>query len=290
MLNRLFGNYLVEKGKITLEALNALLAAKEEIKAGVEVIAIITKAMTPAAVKELSMNINKDSELFGEAAVDASIITDDKLDELLAYQSNAFMKFIQLLVDNGCLSYEDINHELDAFQQKSGFSDVQLNALIHDDVEQCVNIFVPLKSQNLKELTMTLVQTFRRIIDKDFYLEKAYTAHSIQLDKYACQTIAGDMHVRVYISAPGDGLLAIANYFTGDTYETVTDDALDSVGEFINCVNGVFATNMSYENTALDMNSPEYSAEGPFISNELLYVIPMHANGYNLRAVFEVYE
>ncbi len=218
MLNRLFGNYLVEKGKITLEALNALLAAKEEIKAGVEVIAIITKAMTPAAVKELSMNINKDSELFGEAAVDASIITDDKLDELLAYQSNAFMKFIQLLVDNGCLSYEDINHELDAFQQKSGFSDVQLNALIHDDVEQCVNIFVPLKSQNLKELTMTLVQTFRRIIDKDFYLEKAYTAHSIQLDKYACQTIAGDMHVRVYISAPGDGLLAIANYFSGDTY------------------------------------------------------------------------
>ncbi len=55
-------------------------------------------------------------------------------------------------------------------------------------------------------------------------------------------------------------------------------------------MNGVFATNMSYENTALDMNSPEYSAEGPFISNELLYVIPMHANGYNLRAVFEVYE
>lgn len=290
MLNRLFGNYLVEKGKITLEQLDTLLPVREEFKAGVEIIAIITKVMAPAVVQELSEHIDKASEHFGEAAVNSGIITDDKLDEILAYQSNAFMKFVQLLVDNGYVSYENINHELDEFQQEKELNDVQLSALIHDDLEHCISIFVPLKSRQLKELTKTLVQTLRRIIDKDIYLEKAYTAHSIQLDKYACQMIAGDMHVKVYISASGDGLLAIANYFTEDTYKTVTEDALDSVGEFINCVNGLFATNMSYDNISLDMNSPEYSMEGPFISNEMLYVIPMHANGYSFRAVFEVYE
>lgn len=290
MLNRLFGNYLVEKGKMTLEQLNALLPVKEELKAGVEIIAIILKIMSPAAVRELSERMDKANEHFGEAAVNSGIINDDKLDEILAYQSNAFMRFVQLLVDNGYISYDTINHELDEFQQKKEFNDVQLSALIHDDLEQCINIFVPLKSSQLKELTMTLVQTLRRLIDRDIYIEKAYTAHSIQLDKYACQVIAGDMHIKVYISAPADGLLAIANYFTDDTYKTVTEDALDSVGEFINCVNGLFATNMSYNNISLDMNSPEYSMEGPFISNEMLYVIPMHANGYSFRAVFEVYE
>lgn len=290
MLNRLFGNYLVEKGKMTLDQLNALLPVKEELKAGVEIIAIIMKIMSPAAVQELSEHMDKENERFGEAAVNSGIINDDKLDEILAYQSNTFMKFVQLLVDNGYMSYDTINRELDEFQQKKEFNDVQLSALIHDDLEQCINIFVPLKSRQLKELTMTLVQTLRRLIDRDIYLEKAYTAHSIQLDKYACQMIAGDMHVKVYISAPADGLLAIANYFTDDTYKTVTEDALDSVGEFINCVNGLFATNMSYDNISLDMNSPEYSMEGPFISNEMLYVLPMHANGYSFRAVFEVYE
>ena len=102
--------------------------------------------------------------------------------------------------------------------------------------------------------------------------------------------ITGDVHIKVYMSAPGDGLLAIANYFTGDTYETVNEDALDNVGEFINCVNGLFATNLSYNDVAIDMNSPEYSLDGPFISNEKLYVIPIHANGHNFRAVLEVYE
>lgn len=290
MLNRLFGNYLVEKGTLTLEQLNAMLPVKKDFKAGLEIIAIITKAMTPAAVQELLKSINKESEHFGETAVNHGMLTDDKLDELLAYQTNAFMKFIQLLVDNGYISYDNINREIDEFQQKSEFNDVQLSALVHDDLDQCMNIFVPLKSPQLKELTKTLMQTLRRLIDRDAYLEKAYTAHSIQLDKYSCQMLIGDMHVKFYISASDDGLLGIANYFTGDTYASVTEDALDSVGEFINCVNGLFATNMSYDDLSVDMNSPEYSMEGPFISNETLYVIPLHANGYSFRAVFEVYQ
>ena len=96
--------------------------------------------------------------------------------------------------------------------------------------------------------------------------------------------------MKVYISAPDNDLLAIANYFTGDTYEAVNEDALDNVGEFINCVNGLFATNLSYDDVTIDMNSPEYSMVGPFISNEKLYVIPNHANGYSFKAVLEVYE
>lgn len=290
MLKRLFGNYLVEKGKLTSDQLNTMLPVKEDFKAGVEIVAIVTKVMTSSAVLKLLKNMNKESEHFGETAVNQGLISDYKLDEMIAYQSNGFMKFIHLLVDKEYLSYDTISHVLDEFQQKNGFSDVQLSALIHDDLEQCINIFVPLKSPRLKDLVMTLVQTLRRLIDRDVYLEKAYTAHSIQLDKYACQMIVGDMRIKFYISAPGNGLLAIANHFTGDTYDTVTEDALDSVGEFINCVSGLFATNMSYDNVSVDMNSPEYSMEGPFISNETLYVIPLHANGYDFRAVFEVYQ
>lgn len=290
MLNRLFGNYLVEKGKLTSEQLNILLPIEKEFKAGVEIIAIILKAMTPAAVRELTNSIDREIEHFGETAVNQGLLTDYKLEELLAYQSNNFMKFVQLLIDHDYVSYESINHEIDEFQKRKELNDVQLSALIHDDLDQCISIFVPLKSPQLKELTKTLVQTMRRLIDRDVYLDNAYTAHSIQLDKYACQMIIGDLRMKFYISASNDGLLAIANHFTGDTYAAVTEDALDSVGEFINCVNGLFATNMSYDNISVDMNSPEYAMEGSFISNETLYVIPMHANGYSLRAVFEVYQ
>jgi CheY-specific phosphatase CheX len=290
MLNRLFGNYLVEKQQITQQQLDDLLPVQKDFKAEVETIAVINKVMTTSIAQELLNQIDKGNERFGEKAIDAGYLTDDKLDQILTYQSNSFMKFIQSLLDKELINLEQINPSLSEFQQLGGYNDEQMASLIHDDLEECINIFVPLKSAPLKDLTLTLVQTIRRLIDRDMYLDKAYTARSLQLDKYACQMIVGDMHIKVYISAPDNGLLAIANHFTGDTYETVNDDALDNVGEFINCVNGLFATNLSYDDISVDMNSPEYSQEGPFISNEKLYVIPIYANGYSFRAVLEVYE
>lgn len=290
MINRLFGNYLVEKQILSQDQLDDLLPVQKDFKAEAATIAVINKVLTSTAAQELLDRIDAENERFGETAIEAGYLTDEKLDEVLTYQSNAFMKFVQSLLNRGTFSLEQINSFLDEFQQKGGYNDAQLSSLIHDDLEECINIFVPLKSAQLKEFTLTLVQTIRRLIDSDAYLDKAYTARSLQLDKYACQMIVGDMHMKVYISAPDNDLLAIANHFTGDTYDAVDEDALDNVGEFINCVNGLFATNLSYDDVTIDMNSPEYSVDGPFISNEKLYVIPIHANGYNFRAILEVYE
>lgn len=290
MINRLFGNYLVEKQILSQDQLEDLLPVQKDFKAEAATIAVINKVLTSAAVLELLDRIDTGNERFGETAIDAGYLTDEKLDEILTYQSNSFMKFIQSLLNRGAFTLDQINPFLDEFQQNGGYNDAQLSSLIHDDLAECVNIFVPLKSVLLKEFIRTLVQTIRRLIDCDAYLDKAYTARSLQLDKYACQTIVGDMHMRVYISAPDNNLLAIANHFTEDTYNAVGEDALDNVGEFINCVNGLFATNLSYDDVAIDMNAPEYSIDGPFISNEKLYVIPVHANGYSFQAILEVYE
>lgn len=290
MINRLFGNYLVEKHLLTQNQLDDLLPVQKDLKAEVATIAVINKVLTSAVVQELLGRIDTGSERLGEAAIEAGYLSDEKLDEILTYQSNVFMKFVQSLLGQGIFRLDQIKPLLDEFQQLGGYTDAQLSALIHDDLSQCIDIFVPLKSEQLREFTRTLVQTIRRLIDSDAYLDKAYAARSLQLDKYACQMVAGDLHMKVYITAPDNNLLAIANHFTGDTYDTVDEDALDNVGEFINCINGLFATNVSYDDVSVDMSSPEFSLEGPFISNEKLYVIPVHANGYSFRAVLEVYE
>jgi CheY-specific phosphatase CheX len=290
MLNRLFGNFLVEKQNLTQEQLDSLLPVDKEFKAEVETIVVILKIMTPAAVIGLLDKIDRENERFGDKAVDEGCITDDKLDTILTYQNNSFMKFAQLLINNNYVSYENINKLIDSFQTEKGYSNSQIDSLIHDDLEQCVNIFVPLRSTSLKTLVYTIVETFRRMIDIDTYMDKAYVSKSIQLDKYASQMIIGDMRIKVYMTASGNGLLGIANYFTDDVYDEVNEDALDSVGEFINCINGLFATNLSYSDVSVDMNFPEYSLEGPLISNAKMYVIPMHANGYDFLTVLEVHE
>jgi CheY-specific phosphatase CheX len=290
MINRLFGNFLVEKQKITQEQLDSLLPVEKDFKAEVETIVVILRIMTPTAVIELLDRIDTENERFGDKAVEEGCLTDDKLDTILTYQNNNFMKFVQLLINNGHTSLGEINKLISNFQTERGYGNAQLSSLIHDDLEQCVNIFVPLKSLPLKTLVRTIVGTMKRMIDSDAYLDKAYVTKTIQLDKYASQMIIGDMRIKVYMTAPEDGLLGIANYFTGDTYESVNDDALDNVSEFINCINGLYATDLSYEDVSVDMNSPEYSLEGPLISNSKVYVIPMHANGYAFKTILEVFE
>ncbi len=96
--------------------------------------------------------IDRNSERFGEAAIDAEYLTDEKLDEILTYQSNAFMKFVQSMIDKHFLELGQINHFLDEFQRIGGYTDAQISSLIHDDLEQCVQIFVPLKSPRLKRI------------------------------------------------------------------------------------------------------------------------------------------
>lgn len=290
MLNRLFGNYLVKNKIIDQNQLNSFLPISASYKANVEVIAIVNKVLSIQQVQDILSKIDIKTTRFGDAAVEDGLLTDDRLEQLLTYQSNSFMCFLQLLIDKDFLHLEQITSLLGKFQEEGQFNDNQMNALIMDDLEQIASIFVPLRNPHLKILTVLLVKTFKRLIDKDTYLEKAYVAKSVQLDSYAAQSITGNIRFKLYLTGLHDNLLGIANYFTGDRYTSVNKDALDNVGEFLNCINGQFATNVSYDDVDIDMNPPEYSLEGPFISNSKLFVIPIHANGCVIRAIYEIYD
>lgn len=288
MLNRLFGDYLAKKGIVSKREVNSILPVNPEIKANVELIAIIQKVLTVSQVTDILLRIDKTDVTFGEAAVQKGLLTDDRLEQLLTYQSNSFMVFIQILVNAGHIKYEQISQLIDDFQRDEKYKDNQFTALLNDDLEQIVAIFVPLKNQYLKILTVLMVKTFRRLIDKDMYLERAYTAKSIQLDSYAAQLVTGDLHYKLYLSGLNNNLLGISNYFTGASYTALNTDALDNVSEFINCINGQFATNVSYDDIEVDMNSPEYGLTGPYISNSRLFIIPIHVNGFEIRAIYEI--
>lgn len=289
MLNRLFGNYLVEKKCITQEQLEALLPVPQDLTAKVETIVLVRKILLPAQVQEL-LEKTDESKDFGVVALEEGLISDDRLDQLTSFQTNSFMKFMQLLVNEDYVRLEQLNQIISSFETEYEYTDTQMNSLMLDDLEEIIRIFVPLKNHHLHELTVTLVQTLKRLIDKEVYLDKAYTSNAVQLDSYAGQAVNGDMNFKVYISGLGDNLLGIANYFTGDKYDKLNEDALDNVGEFINCVNGLFATNLSYGDVMIDMSSPDYSMDGLFLNENPLFVIPIHANGFCFRVVYEIYQ
>lgn len=76
MINRLFGNYLVEKKVLSQTQLDDLLPVQKDFKAEVETIAVINKVISAAVAQELLGRIDRNSEHFGEAAIDAEYLTD----------------------------------------------------------------------------------------------------------------------------------------------------------------------------------------------------------------------
>ncbi|MDE6619349.1 MAG: hypothetical protein K2K74_02440, partial [Lachnospiraceae bacterium] len=69
MINRLFGNYLVEKQILTQGQLDDLLPVPKDFKADTATIAVINKVLTSAAVQQLLARLDKSKERFGEAAI-----------------------------------------------------------------------------------------------------------------------------------------------------------------------------------------------------------------------------
>ena len=129
MLNRLFGNYLIEKKILIQDQLNDFLPVPKDLKAEIETIAVITKALTAEDAISILSQIDKSKQRFGDVAVESDYLSDDKLDYLLTYQSNDFMKFSQILFDNNiiqkffCKELSSINISLNSFSFKMSIND-----------------------------------------------------------------------------------------------------------------------------------------------------------------------
>lgn len=286
MLNRLFGNYLVSMKKITQVQLDTALSELEGITATLAVVAVMKKKLSLQQIVELDLLSASESE-FEQRVVGAGLLTEDACEKLMTYQSNRFIVMVQYLVNEGIFELSQICDLLDEYRVANDFTEIQMNAFMYDDMEQMVQHFISCNDIRLKELFYTMVQTFKRLIDKDVYLEQAYTTDCFATEKCVVQEMMGDLHFKLYVAAGGNDLLAIANHFTKAFYNTVDEDALDNVGEFLNCVSGLYATDQSYNEISVDMKTPEYYLEPVTIRGEGIYVVPIHANGCRIYVVYE---
>lgn len=286
MLNRLFGNYLVSMKILTQVQLDTVLTELEGMSANVQMIAVIRKKLTLQQMEELKLLDSSESE-FMKRVVGAGLLTEDSCEKLMTYQSNRFIVMMQHLVEKGLLELSQVCDLLDEFRVANGYTEAQMDAFLHEDIEQLVQIFAPCTDIRLKELFCTMVQTFKRLIDKDVYLEQAYTTDCFVAEKCVVQEMIGNIHFKLYLAAGGNDLLAVANYFTKASYNTVDEEALDNAGEFLNCISGLYATNLSYNDVNVDMNIPEYYSEPITIHSDKIYVIPIRANGCRIYAVYE---
>lgn len=291
MIQQLFGDYLVKSGRLSEAQLQTVYESLQKVRVKLGLIAVSEKLLTPQQADEVNRLQAVVDKRFGDIAVEKGYLTEAQVVRLLGLQGNAYLTFIQAIADNGFMYLEEIESALAEFQKENAFTASDVEALKSDDTDRIVELFLPegcdeLQAEHMKGAIRAII----RLIDSNIYVEKAIVKSTRSMSSYAQQNLKGSREASMMFAGDGDALLAIAEPFAGEEFESVDLDALDAVGEFINCVNGMFCTKVAAQ-CELDMLPPSYR-EGEYMAKaNRLCIMPVHINNVvvNLITSFDEY-
>lgn len=288
MFDQIFGNYLVNASRITKDQLKEVLEYESSVRVKLGLIAVTEKLMTTAQADEVNKLQSIMDKRFGDIAVEKGYLTDDQVGQLLKKQGNIYMVFVQTLIDKDFMTLEEIDESLKAYQDEQGFTHSDMDDLVSGDIERTVKLFLPSNTELNDRLCGIAVRTLLRIINSSAYVSKAYLVDEIKADNFAMQAMVGDHKVISGFAGTADSLLTVAEPFAEEKFEHVDMDALDAVGEFTNCINGLFATELCNEGIDIDMVPPEFYDAPVSICGNQFCVFPITINGQVIYFILSV--
>ena len=258
MFDQIFGNYLVKTGRITKEQLSDVIESESKVRVKLGLIAVAEKLMTTEQADEVNNLQAIRDRRFGDIAVEKGYLTEAQVGSLLKKQGNIYMIFVQNLIDKGLMTLEQVDEALKIYQDQQGFTHSDMDDLVSGDVDRTVRLFLPSNTELCDKHCGIAIRTFLRIINSGAYVSKAYLTDTLKIDNFAMQQLTGDHNIYAGFAGIGNSLLTIANPFADEEFETVDLDALDAVGEFTNCINGLFASELGNEGVDMDMLPPAF--------------------------------
>lgn len=284
MISQLFGAFLVESGRLTQEQLNTVYETQKKVRVKLGIIAVSEKLMTTEQADEVNRLQAVMDKKFGDIAVEKGYLTDEQVLRLLGLQGNPYLSFVQAVSDNEYLSLDEIEQALLEYKNKYGYTSTDIEALKSGEADRIVPMFIPQEVKELQaEHLLVCVRAVLRLVDNNAYVSEGYFANTLESDFIAMQAMEGDK--KASLSLIGEGVLGMACKFANEKFETVDLDALDAISEFINCVNGMFATKLSSNiSIDIDMLPPSYKAEKVTLTGEF-FVLPIYVFGKEVKIV-----
>ncbi|MBR6229984.1 MAG: hypothetical protein IKQ97_09625 [Eubacterium sp.] len=279
MFSQFFGNYLLENQKITAEQFSSCMNYIKANRVKLGLIAESEGLLTSSQVMELNYLQVQSDERFGDLAVKKGYLTESDVNYLLGLQSNPYLLFVQALDENGCLTHDEIDYNLTAFQKENDYSNSIMKAIRDANIEGMLPAFVDVPDKRYQDLIgLTLrnivrfINTFIRIAPGSFV--------SGETPKYAAyQHTIGDYRCMLGFTGNNDDILMMADGYAKEEFGTVDEDALDSIAEFTNCVNGLYAAELSFQNIAMDMMPPKLTFDEPIDVSDEYYSLPIYLEG-----------
>ena len=278
MVEYILGNYLVDTGKVSKDKLDTVIGQLDKVRVKLGLIAVAEGMMTMEQADEVNRLQAVMDKRFGDIAIEKGYLTDEQIGNLLKAQGNTYMTFVQALVNEGFIRLEDIDDILEGYRVKNSFSKMDMEMLKSDDPDVIVPLFLTPETVKYQDIIGVAVRTLVRCVDRHVYIGKASVSEDSSIVNGAMQKVDGENgYVDAFVEQDG-GLLKVACVFGQYEFGTMDEDALDAVGEFLNCVNGLYASALSQKGDVLELMPPELCTEQTAISG-LVCSIPLYVDG-----------
>lgn len=291
MVEYLLGNYLVEVGRLSEEQLESVIAKMDAVRVKLGLLAVAERMMTIEQADEVNRFQATMDKRFGDIAVERGYLTEEQISNLLKKQGNTYLAFAQVLVDEKLLQLQDLEEVMDDFQQKNGFTKSDMEDLRSDDPDRIVPLFLPPEAMFFKDITGVLVRTMIRCIDRHVYVGKAELKNELSVKESAFQKIAafsapvsGYKALETGLAEEDGGLAVIAAAYCRESLPLEKEDMLDAAGEFLNCVNGLYATSLSRGGIDSELLPPIFFEASSSLKDTAVLSVPVYARGK--KAIF----
>lgn len=285
MFQQHFLNYLVEQKKISHS--QRALVQKEQRGARVKLglIALAEKLMTSEQTEELNTLQRQTDRRFGDLAIEKGYLTEQQLERLLEKQGNPFLQLVQILTDNKMLSMEEIEQNLNTYQNEYHFSQAELKTLKSGELDAIIPLFIKTDNPLADSYLALAIRNVIRFIHNQPLVKQVQTGTEYQAGNLAYQGLTGDHNLWLGFASPSAGLLQIASPFAREKFAKVDDDSFDAVCEFINCINGLFATERSHEDVELEILPPNFAQQQTLKAANGFFLVPLVLNGENIDLI-----
>ncbi|MCL1827888.1 MAG: chemotaxis protein CheX [Oscillospiraceae bacterium] len=183
---------------------------------------------------------------------------------------------------------EAVDETLKVYQRDSGITEAEVEKLRSSgEYKNLLPGFIYTDPVYYNRFVGKTIEGIIRCISDKVILKKAYAAQKFDFEHLACQELKGEHRIFLGISGSEDSLHAVAGKYAKRELPKMIDAAYeDSLCEFINCINGLYASELSNENIRLEISLPAHGSDKTLVSESSLYCLPVTVDGVETVFIF----
>jgi hypothetical protein len=283
-----FVTYLMEKRRISEEQYALVTEQQTSARVKLGLIAVAEKLLTPEQAEKLNSLQRRTDRRFGDLAIERGYLSEDQVDKLVQMQGNPYLKLVQILTENGILTMEQIESHLEDYRVDHGFSHEDVEVLKSGSLDAIIPLFVKADLPLVTKYLSLAIRSIVRFINNQPLLGKLEKVSTYSFGNLAFQETTGDHDLWLGLGCQEDELTEVASPFAKESFPQMNDDAFDSVCEFINCINGLFSTELSFKGLVLDMKPPVFAQNQTLKGDADLYILPIKLNGKQIDLITHI--